>query len=156
MICFLLRPLSVSALQQKRERWSITGLSTHVPHQHTHPHTETAVVILIRSSTMPNNCSHSKVPTNHWTEFHPLGTVCQQLRNRPCHCFTGISPVHSQFAHTRQCPTGNHKCNKEKSQFVLQSVLRLRITCSFVEKLETRSQLIIAYRFFYTFILLLY
>lgn len=76
MICFLLRPLSVSALQRKRERRAITGISTHVPHQHTHPHTETAVVILIRSSTMPNNCSHSKAPTNHWTEFHPLGTLC--------------------------------------------------------------------------------
>lgn len=50
-------------------------LHTCATHKHTHPHTETAVVILIRSSTMPNNCSHSKVLTNHWTEFHPLGTL---------------------------------------------------------------------------------
>lgn len=77
-------------------------LQMHVPSTHTHAHTEQhGCGILITSSTMPNNCSHSKVPKNHRREFHPLGYLCVCLRlwNRPCsasrHCVTGFSPVHS-------------------------------------------------------------
>lgn len=75
----------------------------------THMHTymcRHACGFLIRSLYMPNNCSQSKVPTNHRREFHPLSylCVCLQLWKRPCrascHCGTGISAVHSQFAQT--------------------------------------------------------
>lgn len=96
MICFLLRPLSVSALQQKRERRAITGMSTHVPHKYRNTRTKMAVVILIRSSTMPNDCSHSKVPTNHWTEFHPLGTPC--VCSSGTDCITALLVFHQSTA----------------------------------------------------------
>ncbi len=66
MMCFLLRPLSVSALQQKWKK-CVSRVSKRA---HIHMHRRSAWIEVIMN--MPNERMHNKLPTNHWRQIHPL------------------------------------------------------------------------------------
>lgn len=69
MICFLLRPLSVSALQQKREKKSTMGICTCMCQTHTCTcMCRHGYGIQIRSFNVPNNCLHSTNKCQQITE----------------------------------------------------------------------------------------
>lgn len=96
MMCFLLRPLSVSALQQEK---CMSRVSTHTQ-THILMHIHASLMNRIRSLNMPNDSLYNKLTTNHWKEIHPLDslqcvcrsrTKCAVGRHRAdCHCLSSL------------------------------------------------------------------
>lgn len=71
MICFLLRPLSVSALQTGGKEVHVKGANGHA-NAHIDAHTHDSRRSRVRSLNTANNSLHNKLPTNHRRELHPL------------------------------------------------------------------------------------
>ena len=71
MMCFLLRPRSVSALQQDGESCMSGAPTTHAE-RNTIIRKRTSLRNWSRSLNMPNKSLHNKLPTNHWRAVHPL------------------------------------------------------------------------------------